>query len=210
LFERLCIFSENFFLVFLQKKFTVFHPNNDIIYRIDFLIFHLWYFTTKERLMNFEEIFNKYFELICRFLARKLRNAHDAEDVAQETFIAFHEQYRHKKDFDNLKGLLLQIASNKAIDLLRQLRRAKLLPMEDFKEQPAFEEPLLTLRLEINLAIAKLPKKQRLVIDTRYFGGYTLEETAELLGLTLEQVKYQYKKAKERLCNVLRDYGKEL
>lgn len=159
--------------------------------------------------MDFETIYNQYFGPICHFLVRKLRNPHDAEDIAQETFIAFYKQYSHKEEFDNLEGLLFQIASNKANTFLRN-DRWNPLSLEDFKDLPEPEDVFFPLRMDVNQAIARLPKKQQLVINAHYFGGYTFEEMADMFGWTLEQVKYQHRKAKENLCHSLRDYRKEL
>jgi RNA polymerase sigma-70 factor (ECF subfamily) len=52
-------------------------------------------------------------------------------------------------------------------------------------------------------ALAKLDARQARVVELRYFGGLSVEETAEVLGITPVRVKRDWKRAKAWLYGVL-------
>jgi RNA polymerase sigma-70 factor, ECF subfamily len=52
-------------------------------------------------------------------------------------------------------------------------------------------------------ALARIDPRQARVVELRYFGGLTAEETAEVLGITLVRVKRDWKNAKAWLYGVL-------
>jgi RNA polymerase sigma factor (TIGR02999 family) len=52
-------------------------------------------------------------------------------------------------------------------------------------------------------ALAKLDARKARVVELRYFGGLSVEETADVLGITPVQVKRDWKRAKAWLYGVL-------
>ncbi len=69
-----------------------------------------------------EKLFHNHASDLVRFLTRKLKNAEDAEDIAQNAFIRI-QHLAETGHLDNPKAYLYQTASNLAID---QIRREKL------------------------------------------------------------------------------------
>ena len=97
---------------------------------------------------SLESLIERYLKPIYGFAYKYVRNAKDAEDITQETFV---KAWRHLKGFDpsrcrfaTLRGKpnksfriwLFQIAKNSAIDFIRKSRSAeggkKVLPFSDF------------------------------------------------------------------------------
>jgi RNA polymerase sigma factor (TIGR02999 family) len=52
-------------------------------------------------------------------------------------------------------------------------------------------------------SLAEIDARQARVVELRYFGGLSVEETAEVLGITLVRVKRDWKRAKAWLYGVL-------
>ena len=69
------------------------------------------------------------------------RNAQDAEDVIQDTFIQYHTT---KKEFENeqhIRAWLIRVAINKAKNVTRTFWRRNKISIEDYMETLTFETP---------------------------------------------------------------------
>ncbi len=137
-----------------------------------------------------------------RFLARKLDNAADAADVAQEAFLRIHRLGEPEK-LDNPRAFLFQVASNLAIDQLR--RRAlhqKFLNNEQQQSTP--EEPtdingealspeqILGAREKLDhiyAAIAELPDKCQQAFLLHRNAGMPYAAIAQELGVSVSSVE---------------------
>lgn len=78
--------------------------------------------------------------------------------------------------------------------------------MDDLPEQPVYEMEPLDLRLDVHLALEKLPQELREVTILFFFQEVKQKEIAKILGIGLPLVKYRIKRAKELLAGYL---GKE-
>ena len=62
----------------------------------------------------------------------------------------------------------------------------------------SIEEELVE-RIALREAIGKLPERERMVIDLRYYHGLTQDKTAKLLGVSQVQISRIEKKALQAL-----------
>jgi RNA polymerase sigma factor (sigma-70 family) len=106
----------------------------------------------------------------------------DADDCFQETWIAALRAYPKLRRADNLRGWLLRIAHNKAMDLHRASGRRPL-PVETVPErsEPPASEPALDGEPELWAAVRALPPKQRVAVFCRTVLGMPYEELATVL-----------------------------
>jgi RNA polymerase sigma-70 factor (ECF subfamily) len=121
-----------------------------------------------------------------------------AEEVVQEAFFSV---WRSRHHFDarrgSVRGWLLGIVRNRAIDVLRQsvaheLANANDRPPEDLLEAPehtAGEVGRRELVRELLSAIDGLPPEQSRVIALAYYGGYTHAQIATMLDTPIGTVK---------------------
>lgn len=82
-------------------------------------------------MQDFEEIYREYNGHVLRVARRYSGNINDAEDIAQETFIALYDDMQKRQseasgDYVNIKSWLSVVARNKALNLLRGKDRAVL------------------------------------------------------------------------------------
>ena len=112
-----------------------------------------------------------------------------AEEVAQDTFLAL---WRRPGSFDpargTLRGFLLGVARNKAVDAVRKeerLARTKEAVIAEVPDQSSVGDADETImrRDEIKNALASLSNVQREALVLAYFGGRTYREVAEELGI---------------------------
>lgn len=64
-------------------------------------------------------------------------------------------------------------------------------------------EDVLVEQLDLRAAIARLPERERTVIDLRYFRAFTQERTARVIGVSQVQVSRIERRAVERLRRML-------
>lgn len=130
------------------------------------------------------------------------KNAQDAEDVVQDTFIQY---YTIKKEFDNeqhIRAWLIRVAINKAKNASRSFWRRNRLPLEDYMETLVFETPESADLFEV---VMKLPEKYRIIIHLFYYEDYTVSEIANILKLSESNVKVRLSRGRGLLRNALKE-----
>lgn len=169
----------------------------------------------KEILENFrnEASKNKAFNLLIRkyqkrvyWLIRKMVIDHDdANDVSQEVFVRV---WYHLDEFRQESGLftwIYRIATNECLAFLRKKKRRFFIPIHDVEGELAFkinEGNHFTgdeIQKKLQLAILKLPEKQRLVFNMKYFEEITYEEMSEILGTSVGALKASYHHAVQKI-----------
>ena len=105
-----------------------------------------------------------------------LRNRHDAEDVAQEVFLAYLRQAPSFLSDEHEKAWLIRVAVNRCKNQLKSgwLRFRRPMP-EDLPVMMEEESALLR-------AVMALDEKYRVPIHLHYYEGYPIKEIAEILG----------------------------
>jgi RNA polymerase sigma-70 factor (ECF subfamily) len=129
-----------------------------------------------------------------------LQNRATAEDVTQEVFLGLYQNLRAIQSPDHLKHWLRQVTSRRCIDLARKARLWRLLGLDEAPE-PAAEfraaDPALSRRLQ--LLVASLPARPRMMVVLRYQEDLELTEIAAVLGVPLNTVKSSLRRALELL-----------
>jgi RNA polymerase sigma-70 factor (ECF subfamily) len=147
----------------------------------------------------FRELFSRYASLAHALAFRLVRQAHMAEEIVQEAFLAV---WRHPERYDRTRGSvrswLLGTVHHRAVDAVRreqsQRRRAdQAAALREVVDDPAEEVVVLVDRPEeqrvVREAIGELPAEQADVIRMMYFDGLTQTQIAERTGLPLGTVK---------------------
>jgi RNA polymerase sigma-70 factor (ECF subfamily) len=131
-----------------------------------------------------------------------------AEEVAQEAFLAiWRSGARYDRGRGSVRTWVLGVVHNRAIDTLRRTtiherRRAADQRAAESLEAPERTEVEAARRDEarsVRVLIDELPDEQRKVIELAYFGGFTHEQIAGMLGAPLGTVKGRMRLALEKL-----------
>jgi RNA polymerase sigma-70 factor (ECF subfamily) len=149
-------------------------------------------------------------------LARWLSgNEHDAQDIAQESFlraVRFGDQCRE----GNARPWLLQIVRN-TCHTWRVRRRTGAAPVEalDGAVAPDSTSPDLTLQRRqdaraVRRAIELLPEEFREVVVLREIEGLAYKEIAGVVGVPVGTVMSRLSRARERLRELLADHHAEV
>ena len=172
---------------------------------------------------RFPDLVKRYEQKLYNFSFRMCRDAADAEDAVQETFL---NVFRYLKNFryeSKFKNWLYRVAASTCI---KKRRKSKFAPkqelsLDDFLPQDETEVPdqvpkwalmpldkLLNDELldKINEAIFTLPEKYRLVIVLRDIEGFNTIETAQILNLSEANIKVRLHRARLYLRDRLKGY----
>jgi RNA polymerase sigma-70 factor (ECF subfamily) len=142
-------------------------------------------------------------------LARRLcRNAQDAEDVLQETFLEVMRSIHRYRGDGPLAGWIRKVAASKALMRLRSGKATRYDTSldEEFEPEstgiPSLFPGLAAVaheRLDLESALSRLPDTSRAVVWLHDVEGYTHEEIAELMGKTPSFSKSALARAHARL-----------
>jgi len=117
-----------------------------------------------------------YGDMLLKICLSILGNQYDAEEIVQETFIAYMERTKIFKEEEHKKAWLIRVAINKAKNALRYRHNHNYVNLDDVKEVLASEE-----KQEMLVEIIKLPVKIKTVIHLHYYEGYTCKEIAGIV-----------------------------
>ena len=124
------------------------------------------------------------------------KNAADAEDILQETFLQYHQTNKQFESEQHIRAWLLRVALNRAKDVYRQKKRRRETALEDYMETLTFPSPESGALFS---AVMALPEHYRSVIHLFYYEDYTVDEIAKLLRLTQSNVKVRLSRARKLL-----------
>lgn len=135
-----------------------------------------------------------------------LKNAHDAEDILQETYVkvclnaeSYHAQGKPY-------AWIITIAKNLALMRLRGQSRITDIPEFEW-EQIAAGNPEFGSedRIVLSAALTKLSEEESQIVILHAVGGMRHREIAEWLGLPLATVLSKYHRAIKKLQKILQD-----
>lgn len=124
------------------------------------------------------------------------KNAADAEDAVQETFLQYLITETQFENEQHIRAWLIRVAINKAKDISRSFWRNKSVPLEDYMAELTFETPESETLFE---QVMRIPEKYRIVIHLFYYEDYSVREIAGILNLTENNVKVRLNRGRKLL-----------
>ena len=137
---------------------------------------------------------------------RKIVIEHDdADDVLQNTFVKVFQNINGFKGNSSIYTWMYKIATNEALNLIKKKSKHYGVSNEDWIETKVsrlesdsyFDGDELSIRLQI--AVAKLPEKQRLVFNMKYFDEMKYDNISEILGTSVGGLKASYHHAVKKI-----------
>jgi RNA polymerase sigma-70 factor, ECF subfamily len=152
----------------------------------------------------------KYMKRVVSIAWGLVRNAHDAEDLAQEAFVRAFETIRRFKTGEPFGPWIFRIVTNLSLDVLKHRRRVR---QEELSEtQPAARRDQADLAAtahqigsRIDTAIESLPAMQRIVARMHLVEQFEHAEIAVMMGLSEGTVRSHLSLARAKLKDRLSD-----
>ncbi|AVQ16602.1 MULTISPECIES: RNA polymerase sigma factor [Fusobacterium] len=142
--------------------------------------------------MDFDEIFEQYFDKVYYKVLGIVKNSDDAEDISQEVFISVYKNLKKFKGESNIYTWIYRIAINKTYDFLKKN-----------KTMLEINEEILSLEYNVDMntnmilteKLKKISMQEREFVILKDIYGYKLKEIAEMKDMNLSTVKSIYYKA---------------
>ena len=157
-------------------------------------------------IIKIEHLYDFYHGDVYHFALYYTNSREEAEDITQETFFKLMKQLDNLKDTDKVKTWILSIARNTAVDIHRRQKIKRLL-IEKLSWQPVLKEVSKPLEIiekneqwqTVQEALMTLKSHDRTIIICRMLKDYTIQETAEILGISEVKVRVDFHRAMTRL-----------
>lgn len=169
---------------------------------------------------EFTKIYDEYYSRILQYVTR-ITGSSDAEDITQDVFDKVHRGLAGFKSKSKLSTWIYRIATNAAIDRSRSAaykHATESIPLNGSDERgaqdglgdqkaPSTDQMVIQKEMRdcINEYIEKLPPDYKVVIILSELEGISNKEIAEILGLSLSNVKIRLHRARTKLKAVLND-----
>lgn len=163
----------------------------------------------ESRNYGFNLLVQKYQQKVYRLIRKMVIDHDDADDLTQETFI---KVWRHLHSFrggSQLYTWIYRIATNECLAFLNKKKKKFFLPIHDLSaelEDKLEQDAHISsdeIELKFQKALLKLPDKQRLVFNMKYFEEMKYEEISEVLGTSIGALKASYHLAVKKIEDFL-------
>lgn len=163
----------------------------------------------KTRQAKLARLFEEYFDKIMRYIVSRIGNTADAEDIAGEVFVkATASIDKYKERGLPIGAWLFKIAHNLVIDYQRRKSKIEFVPIDGM--QATGNEDTAKIA-ETNVEFDKVVKvlnqltpDQRQIIELRFLGELSSEETGKILGKKGGTVRQVQSIALQKLRNILK------
>jgi RNA polymerase sigma-70 factor (ECF subfamily) len=153
----------------------------------------------------FTNILKKYQEKIYWHIRRMVVEHDDANDVVQNAFIKAWKGLENFREEAQLYTWLYRIATNESLTFIEQKKKKANISLTDLEDglsnQIRASENFDGNKLEwkLQLAIQKLPEKQRVVFNLRYYDEMPYEEMSTVLETSVGALKASYHHAAKKI-----------
>lgn len=150
----------------------------------------------------FSEMYEKHSKSVYGVCLMYLKNKDDAEEAVSESYMRLMEKKIEFESDSHAKAYLIRAAVNICKNLLKSGWRKNVVHDEDVlmymttsEEESIMEE------------ILSLPPKYRVIIYMHYYQGYTAQEIADIMNMSLSAVLSRLSRGRKKLKVILTEGG---
>ncbi len=157
----------------------------------------------------FDTLMRSYGEPVYWQIRKLVVRHEDADDILQNVFLKAWNNLQNFRGEAKLSTWLFKIAINESINFINKEKSRNQLNLEDSDDSFLLNNIEADeyfdgdeLQAELLKAVAKLPEKQRLVFNMRYFDEMKYEDISEILGTSVGALKASYHHAVKKIEEV--------
>jgi len=157
----------------------------------------------------FRELMTLYKERLYWHIRNIVKTHDDTDDVLQNTFVKVYRNISNFKGDSKLYSWLYRIATNESITHINKMAKRQQISVEDIQYQLAdslYADSYFSgdeIQAKLQLALAKLPQKQQLVFNMKYFEAMKYNDISVVLGTSVGALKASYHHAVKKIENYL-------
>jgi len=143
---------------------------------------------------SIETIYHKYHKNVYNYIAFRINNHHDAEELASDVFVKAIMGWKGYDHSFPMEGWLIGIAKNVVADYLRKTLRKKILPIDSIMAVISTErqpEEVVVINEEskkLMSAMVKLRDKERQILSMKFATDLKHSEIAAILKISESHV----------------------
>lgn len=145
----------------------------------------------------------RYQHFVFTIALRHVKDREEAEDMAQETFIKAYRSLADFKGDSKFSTWLYVICNNTCMSHTRKKKNDVISLEEHHEFIPDSTKDSRTQKIVIQKAIEHLGETDAQIITLFYLAEQSLEETGQILGLSLSNVKVRLFRARQKLKDIL-------
>ncbi|NEM97247.1 RNA polymerase sigma factor [Pontibacter burrus] len=162
------------------------------------------------RNLAFNQLVRKYQQKVYWHIRKMVIDHDDADDLTQEVFLKVWKNLENFRQDAQLYTWLYRIATNECLTFLSNKKKKFFLPINDVAAELSEKidsSPQISgdeIQLKLQKALLKLPDKQRLVFNMKYYDDLKYEEISEILGTSVGALKASYHLAVKKIEDFLK------
>jgi RNA polymerase sigma-70 factor (ECF subfamily) len=161
--------------------------------------------------MEFLEIYDPFYQRVRKFILASVRDESVADDLIQETFLRIQENLDSVRDPAKISSWIFRIAYHLCQDHFRTLKKASsheeihdgLVNLQETPVQKKLEQSQMSQCVQDQLNL--LPESQRSVIFFADVMDFSHQEIADILGLSVQNVKVRLHRSRKKLKAILEE-----
>jgi RNA polymerase sigma-70 factor (ECF subfamily) len=161
----------------------------------------------------FTLLVNRYKDLVFTLALRMLKNREEAEEVSQDTFIKTYRSLHKFKGDSKFSTWIYKVAYNSCLDQIKKNKKyLNDVEINEFTEHQvktidnAFDALVEEERNQlIQDCLHLLPSEDGFLLTLYYFEEQSLDEIANIVGLTANNVKVKIFRSRKKLAGILKD-----
>ena len=154
---------------------------------------------------GFNLLARKYQQKMYWHIRKMVIDHDDADDLVQEVFVKVWKHIGNFREDAQLYTWIYRIATNECLNFLRKKRIRLFLPIHDVQNELAEKldsSPYIDgdeIQLKLQKALLKLPNKQRMVFNMKYFDEMKYDKISEITGTSVGSLKANYHHAVKKI-----------
>ncbi|MEP5611539.1 MAG: RNA polymerase sigma factor [Cyclobacteriaceae bacterium] len=154
---------------------------------------------------GFNLLVREYQERVYWHVRKMVIDHDDADDLVQEIFVKVWKNLDAFRQDAKLYTWIYRIATNECLTFLKKKKRKYFVPIGDVTKelsQKLDEDISISgdeVQLKLQKALLKLPDKQRIVFNMKYFDEMKFTEIAEVTGTSVGALKASYHHAVKKI-----------
>jgi RNA polymerase sigma-70 factor (ECF subfamily) len=147
-----------------------------------------------------ENAVTEYTQMVLNIAFTYTKNTYDAEDIAQEVFLALYRNIWKISSKEYMKAWLIRVTINKSKNYMKTAWIRKRSDMPDIQDNTPQSETSDLLNV-----VLSLDEKYKIPIYLMYYEGYSINEISQILKTNPATIGTRLKRGRDILKNKLGD-----